>query len=126
MAISTQSGSIGDNPANFSVGTVLLQFILDLVSKEQRHQSEISHSDEHQDGHAFVTNSSTISSSNADVELVDLLMPIWAYKSAGIYLIFISVFGLLMNIVVVIVIINDPQVGSFLSYLTAYYYNSQQ
>jgi c-opsin len=40
-------------------------------------------------------------------------MPIWAYQSAAVYLIFISVFGLLMNIVVVIVIINDPQVGPF-------------
>ena len=124
MAISTQSGSIGDNPANFSVGTVLLRFILDLVKEQRHHQSVISHSDEHQDGHVFVTNSSTISSSNADGELVDLLMPIWAYKSAAIYLIFISVFGLLMNIVVVIVIISDPQVGPFLNYLAAY--NSQQ
>jgi c-opsin len=40
-------------------------------------------------------------------------MPIWAYQSAAVYLIFISVFGLLMNIVVVIFIINDPQVGPF-------------
>jgi c-opsin len=40
-----------------------------------------------------------------------LLMPIWAYQSAAAYLIFISVLGLFMNIVVVLVIINDPQVG---------------
>ncbi len=48
-----------------------------------------------------------------DGELIHLLMPIWAYQSAAVYLIFISVFGLLMNIVVVIVIISDPQVGPF-------------
>lgn len=39
-----------------------------------------------------------------------LLMPLWAYHSAAIYLLFVSVLGLIMNVIVVIVILNDPQV----------------
>lgn len=37
-------------------------------------------------------------------------MPEWVYLSAGAYLLFISAIGLFMNIVVVIIILNDPQV----------------
>nr|CAH0099475.1 unnamed protein product [Daphnia galeata] len=78
---------------------VLLGIVLDIV-KEQWNQSDLM-------GDVLLSNSSI--NKNTDVELVNLLMPIWAYQSAAVYLIFISVFGLLMNIVVVIVIINDPQ-----------------
>ena len=39
-----------------------------------------------------------------------LLMPIWAYKSAAGYLLFISVMGLILNTIVVLVLINDKQV----------------
>ena len=82
---------------------VLLGIVLDIV-KEQWNQSDLM-------GDVLSSNSSI--NNNTDVELVDLLMPIWAYQSAAVYLIFISVFGLLMNMVVVIVIFNDPQVGPF-------------
>ena len=44
------------------------------------------------------------------VDDADLLMPLWAYRSAAAYLLFISVIGIIMNVVVVIVIVNDPQV----------------
>lgn len=39
-----------------------------------------------------------------------LLMPVWAYQLAAVYLIFISIMGLITNIIVVVVILNDPQV----------------
>uniref|UniRef100_A0A0P6DTP4 Gpcr rhodopsin family n=1 Tax=Daphnia magna TaxID=35525 RepID=A0A0P6DTP4_9CRUS len=38
-----------------------------------------------------------------------LLMPVWAYQLAAVYLIFISIMGLITNIIVVVVILNDPQ-----------------
>uniref|UniRef100_A0A0P5YC45 Gpcr rhodopsin family n=1 Tax=Daphnia magna TaxID=35525 RepID=A0A0P5YC45_9CRUS len=37
-----------------------------------------------------------------------LLMSVWAYQSAAAYLVFISVVGLFMNVLVIIVILNDP------------------
>ena len=100
---------------DFSNKAVLLRFIMDMF-KEQ-HQTDVMMIDDD----LLLTNlsSSIVSSSRpteaADAETKDqeqllLLMPIWAYQSAAVYLIFISVFGLLMNIVVVIVIISDPQV----------------
>uniref|UniRef100_A0A0P6GDV1 Putative Gpcr rhodopsin family n=1 Tax=Daphnia magna TaxID=35525 RepID=A0A0P6GDV1_9CRUS len=36
-------------------------------------------------------------------------MPVWAYQTAAVYLICICVVGLVMNVIVVIVILNDPQ-----------------
>jgi hypothetical protein len=103
---STSAGGSGDTSANFSAGAVLLRFILDLV-KEQRHQSETLI------GRDQVIATNTSATPDADQEWMaqHLLMPIWAYQSAAAYLIFISVLGLFMNIVVVLVIINDPQVG---------------
>lgn len=44
----------------------------------------------------------------------DLLMPEWAYQVAAIYLLMISVLGVVMNVIVVLVILNDPQVTIFL------------
>ncbi|XP_057376040.1 rhodopsin-like [Daphnia carinata] len=38
-----------------------------------------------------------------------LLMPVWAYQSAAVYLIFISIMGLITNAIVVVVILNDRQ-----------------
>ena len=38
-----------------------------------------------------------------------LLMPIWAYQIASGYLFFISVMGLILNVIVIIVILNDPK-----------------
>jgi hypothetical protein len=38
------------------------------------------------------------------------LMPVWVYWSASAYLLFISIAGLFMNIVVVIIILSDSQV----------------
>jgi hypothetical protein len=37
-------------------------------------------------------------------------MPVWVYWSASAYLLFISITGLFMNIVVVIIILSDSQV----------------
>jgi hypothetical protein len=37
-------------------------------------------------------------------------MPVWVYWSASAYLLFISIAGLFMNIVVVIIILSDSQV----------------
>ncbi|EFX86931.1 pteropsin4 [Daphnia pulex] len=37
------------------------------------------------------------------------LMPVWVYWSASAYLLFISIAGLFMNIVVVVIILNDSQ-----------------
>ncbi|EFX80367.1 pteropsin7 [Daphnia pulex] len=61
----------------------------------------------------------TTASSNGDqqTELAHLLMPVWAYQLAAGYLIFISVLGLFMNIVVVLVIINDPQKMTSLNWM---------
>ncbi|EFX89511.1 pteropsin9 [Daphnia pulex] len=39
----------------------------------------------------------------------NLLMPTWAYRLTAAYLLLISVLGLIMNVVVVIVILNDSQ-----------------
>ena len=39
------------------------------------------------------------------------LMPIWAYQLAAAYLIFISISGLFLNVVVFFVVIIDPKIG---------------
>lgn len=41
---------------------------------------------------------------------VSLLMPTWAYLSVAAYLLFISVLGLTLNIIVALVILNDSRV----------------
>lgn len=41
-----------------------------------------------------------------------LLMPVWAYKSAAGYLLFVSVMGLALNIIVALVLLSDQQVKS--------------
>lgn len=46
-----------------------------------------------------------------------LLMPVWAYQSAAAYLVFISVVGLFMNVLVIIVILNDPVVDILITCL---------
>ena len=90
---------------------VLVGFSL-VIAKEQWHQEDLR-------GNTLLSNLSfdnTTGSSGDEQkyeELAHLLMPVWAYYSAAAYLIFISVLGLFMNIVVVIVIINDPQVGIY-------------
>lgn len=65
-------------------------------------------------GHAvgFALNSTgwSIITGNISAGSTDILMPEWVYLSAGAYLLFISAIGLFMNIVVVIIILNDPQV----------------
>jgi hypothetical protein len=90
---------------------VLAGFGLVVTKEQQWHQVDLM-------ANALLRNSSfdnTTASSNVDqqtdAELTHLLMPIWAYQSAAAYLICISVLGLFMNIVVVLVIINDPQVA---------------
>jgi len=40
-----------------------------------------------------------------------LLMPVWAYKSAAGYLLFVSVMGLALNMIVALVLLSDQQVG---------------
>ncbi|XP_046651129.1 rhodopsin, G0-coupled-like [Daphnia pulicaria] len=101
---STSAGGSGDTSANFSAGAVLLRFILDLV-KEQRHQSETLIGRDQ----VIATNTSATPDFDQEWMAQHLLMPIWAYQLAAAYLIFISVLGLFMNIVVVLVIVNDPQ-----------------
>jgi len=95
--------------ANDSSGAVLLGFVMDMF-KEQREWRQQHPSD-------LLTNRSTSAAvdrvqvgETTDHEELLLLMPVWAYQSAAAYLIFISVVGLFMNVVVVIVIISDPQV----------------
>lgn len=39
-----------------------------------------------------------------------LLMPIWAYKSAASYLLFISSMGSILNFIVVVALLSDQQV----------------
>jgi c-opsin len=46
-----------------------------------------------------------------------LLMPIWAYRVAASYLFFISVIGLILNVIVIIVILNDPKVNTVINSL---------
>lgn len=46
-----------------------------------------------------------------------LLMPVWAYQLAAVYLIFISIMGLITNIIVVVVILNDPQVFDLIYFI---------
>ena len=50
-------------------------------------------------------------SDNSDGSDRHLLMPIWAYQIASGYLFFISVMGLILNVIVIIVILNDPKVS---------------
>jgi hypothetical protein len=112
MTISTTSSSIPINSSN----AFLFGFILEVVKdRPQWHQRDLLQNE-------FMTKNNTESpmivspteiDEQTDGELIHLLMPIWAYQSAAAYLIFVSVLGLFMNIIVVIVIINDPQVGLF-------------
>ncbi|XP_057380113.1 rhodopsin-like [Daphnia carinata] len=64
-------------------------------------------------GHAggFALNGSgwSVITGNISASSTGLLMPEWVYLSAGAYLLFISAIGLIMNIVVIIIILNDPQ-----------------
>jgi hypothetical protein len=90
---------------------VLVGFGLVVAKEQQWRQEDLM-------ANALLRNSSfdnTTASSNGDQqtdgELAHLLMPVWAYQSAAAYLICISVLGLFMNIVVILVIINDPQVA---------------
>lgn len=56
----------------------------------------------------------TITTSNISDSLMIVsgfqLMPTWAYKASAGYLFFISVFGLSLNVIVIIVLLNDPKV----------------
>ena len=52
------------------------------------------------------TNDSTLVTSNHSV----LLMPAWGYHLAAVYLVFIAFLGITLNVMLVIIIIRDPQV----------------
>lgn len=69
----------------------------------------------------LLLNSSGRTEDNLTVPMVEfLLMPVWVYWSASAYLLLISVVGLLMNIVVIVVILNDSQVYKSANF--RYYY----
>jgi hypothetical protein len=103
--------NIRNNESNDAADAVrLLGFVMDMF-KEQQQQWRENQSD------WLANNRSTDvdqvqfgDATDRTVEELQLLMPVWAYQSAAAYLIFISVLGLFMNIVVVLVIISDPQV----------------
>ncbi|XP_057376042.1 rhodopsin-like [Daphnia carinata] len=61
-------------------------------------------------GAELVNESSSTSSQTDDEERMggSLLMPVWAYQSAAAYLVLISIVGVFINILVIIVILNDP------------------
>ncbi|KZS10579.1 putative Pteropsin8 [Daphnia magna] len=48
---------------------------------------------------------------------VSLLMPTWAYLSVAAYLLFISVLGLTLNIIVALVILNDSRKMTLLNWM---------
>jgi hypothetical protein len=93
-----------------SVSEAVLVGFSSVVAKEQWHPKDLIANNAYLLRNSSFDNT-TASNGDEPSELAHLLMPIWAYQLAAGYLICISVLGLVMNIVVVIVIVNDPQVG---------------
>ncbi|XP_046649276.1 rhodopsin, deep-sea form-like [Daphnia pulicaria] len=91
-----------------SVSEAVLVGFSSVVAKEQWHPKDLIANNAYLLRNSSFDNT-TASNGDEPSELAHLLMPIWAYQLAAGYLIFISVLGLLMNIVVVLVIVNDPQ-----------------
>jgi hypothetical protein len=110
MAIPATNTSTSTIPANTS-GTFLVGFIFDFVKERQSDLMKSELMTSNNAASLNIVSRIDIDAEQTDAELAHLLMPIWAYQLAAGYLIFISVLGLFMNIVVVLVIINDPQVA---------------
>jgi hypothetical protein len=109
MAIPAPTGTLAI-PANTS-GTFLVGFIFDFVKERQSDLMESELMTSNNAASLNIVSRIDIDAEQTDAELAHLLMPVWAYQLAAGYLIFISVLGLFMNIVVILVIINDPQVA---------------
>ncbi|XP_046451536.1 melanopsin-like [Daphnia pulex] len=104
-------------PANTS-GTFLVGFIFDFVKERQSDLMESQLMTSNNDASLNIVSRIDIDAEQTDAELMaHLLMPVWAYQSAAVYLIFISVLGLFMNIVVILVIVNDPQKMTSLNWM---------
>jgi hypothetical protein len=107
--------NIRNNESNDAADAVrLLGFVMDMFKEQQQqwreNQSDWLANNRSTDVDQVQVGDATTTSTDRTVEELQLLMPVWAYQSAAAYLIFISVLGLFMNIVVVLVIISDPQV----------------
>jgi hypothetical protein len=107
--------NIRNNESNDAADAVrLLGFVMDMFKEQQQqwreNQSDWLANNRSTDVDQVQVGDATTTSTDRTVEELQLLMPVWAYQSAAAYLIFISVLGLFMNIIVVLVIISDPQV----------------
>jgi len=88
---------------SFNISDAVLGFLMDIPEVQGEEKS-------------FLNSSGWFTpEENLTVPVVEFhLMPVWVYWSAGAYLLFISVAGLFMNIVVVVIILSDSQViGKF-------------
>ncbi|XP_046451533.1 opsin-3-like [Daphnia pulex] len=106
--------NISNNESNETADAVrLLGFVMDMFNEQQQqwreHQSDWLANNRSTDVDQVQVGDATTTSTDRTIEELQLLMPVWAYQSAAAYLIFISVLGLFMNIVVVLVIVSDPQ-----------------
>lgn len=103
------------NKTNNISGAVLLGHVLDFAMKKQQDKQRhdlLPLVDSNWFDNGTAASSSHIIRAASDATTVELLMPVWAYQTAAVYLICICVVGLIMNVIVVIVILNDPQVIS--------------
>ncbi|XP_032798053.2 melanopsin [Daphnia magna] len=100
------------NKTNNISGAVLLGHVLNFAMKKQQEKQRhdlLPLVDSNWFDNGTAASSSHIIKAASDATTVELLMPVWAYQTAAVYLICICVVGLIMNVIVVIVILNDPQ-----------------
>lgn len=86
---------------------VLMSFIMCVGSVNRK--TSVTVSDYVPRQHLIIITSSNISDGLMTVSGLQL-MPTWAYKASAAYLVLISVLGLILNIIVIIVLLNDPKV----------------
>jgi hypothetical protein len=120
--ILNKMANISTNESNEAADAVrLLGFVMDMF-KEQVQQWRENQSDWLANNRSTDVDQVQVgNATDRTVEELQLLMPVWAYQSAAAYLIFISVLGLFMNIIVVLVIISDPQVLKQSDVLSVFY-----
>ncbi|KAK4011686.1 hypothetical protein OUZ56_020804 [Daphnia magna] len=85
---------------------VLMSFVLCVGSVNRK--TSVTVSDYVPRQHLIIVTSSNISDGLMTVSGLQL-MPTWAYKASAAYLFLISVLGLILNIIVIIVLLNDPK-----------------
>lgn len=105
-----------------NITSPLLGFVADVITSHLRKSADDFNSNSTElllfdsggiagDGNPFIIGEYFGEDANDPLAANNLLMPTWAYQLTAAYLLFISVLGLIMNVVVVIVILNDLQVN---------------